>query len=152
MKNIKALADAEEQRTLDPAGLPGTVDCSEFSEAVSGLPKSEKEKQDEHYTGIVEAFKTNYINKRDDNRDYKYIFFWVTIGTLVVIVASFVALCIGLLLHAERWTIVLPVMGGGAATVIVALLKLPQIIAKHLFPLNEDAAMVKLIKALKDKH
>lgn len=132
------------------APLPSSFECADFP-SVDAPKRSETDKQSEHYTEIVEAFKKNYIDKRDANRRYKCVFFWVTIGILMVVVGGFAALCVGLLLHADRWMVVLPVMAGGAATVIVALLKLPKIIAEHLFPLNEDQAMVDLIKALKDK-
>jgi len=125
----------------------------ELDEPCDELPvkNSNEIVRDKHYTEIVAAFKINYIEKSRRNRRYKAIFFYAVITILGFIVLGFAALCVGLLLHADRWEVILPVMGGGVATVIVALLKLPQIVAKHLFPRGEDNIIVELINTLKNE-
>jgi hypothetical protein len=109
----------------------------------------EATERDKHYTQIVEAFKQNYIAKSKKNHVYKAVFFYAVIAILAFIVLGFAMLCVGLLVAQSHWEVVLPVMGGGVTTVVVALLKLPQIVAKHLFPRGEDKIIVELIHTLK---
>ena len=102
------------------------------------------------YTDIVNAFKTYYVKKSEANHCYKKIFFYVIIGVLALIVLIFGAVSILLLLQSQRWESVAVVMSGGTVTIVTALLKLPKIIAEHLFPKGEDQVIVDLVKALKD--
>ncbi|MCL2531381.1 MAG: hypothetical protein FWE40_04420 [Oscillospiraceae bacterium] len=131
--------------------------------------EEQKIRQSTEYNNIVVAFKENYIEKSRGNHYYKKVFFWTVTSILFAIVGGFVLLCLVLLLTQARWELTLPFMdgytvvidaennigailsvaGGGAATVIVALLKLPKIIAEHLFPLNEDRDMADIIRATK---
>lgn|GEM_PF-6408867 len=162
--DMKPLPEDENSTQKCGKSTPTPVDV-ELQNAI------EKNKQTAQYTEIISEFKENYKHRSKKNRKYKHIFFWTIIGVLVAIVGSFVLLCFMLLLTQTRWEFALPTAGGdmfpvvievesnietilaiagtGAATVIVALLKLPKIIAEHLFPLNEDRDMADIIRATK---
>lgn len=111
--------------------------------------KSEQDKQEEHYTAILEAFGAFYKKKSRRNHVFKAIFFFAILALLVVLTAGFATACVLLALKGQDWTITVPVAAAGAATVLSALVTLPQIIATHLFPTDEDRVIVDLIKVLK---
>ena len=140
-----------EQELLPPATpqKPGTTKCDDFPlEAdISPIIAAEMDRQN---IAIMQAIRMHYTRKNEDNTRYKKVFFWVVITILLAITAGFIAICVSLFFYADRWQIVIPVMGGGAITVVTALLKLPEIIANYLFPKAEDQALVDLVKALKD--
>ena len=141
-KRARRKADLPELEEIK-AERPGTA------AAQPAEPPSERDKQDAQFTQIVEAFKSYYQKKSADNHTYKKIFFYLTMLILLVIAAGFVAVCV-CLVWAAKWQIAVPIAGAGAAAIVTALLKLPEIIATHLFPLKEDQVIVDLVKALKD--
>ena len=140
-----------EQELLPPAAppKPGTTKCDDFplESDISPIIAAEMDKQN---IAIMQAITLHYKQKTADNQRYKKVFFWVVIAILLAITAGFIAVCVSLFFYADRWQVVIPVMGGGAITVVTALLKLPEIIATYLFPKAEDQALVDLVKVLKD--
>jgi len=137
---------------LNKSVVPGPVPNTPCDEHILplGIPElTESDKQDKHITDILEAFKNYYEIKSEDNHQYKKIFFFVVMIILGLITLGFL-LAGAALLFTAQWQVAASVMGGGAVTLVIALLKLPEIIATHLFPLEEDKVIVDLVKALKD--
>ena len=147
--NIDEINKLAAQGAVIPNISPDVNECSNAKDDID--PSLQKRLQEKEYTEILILFKNNYQQKTKDNHCYKSILFSSIMATLGLILISFVALCIVLLFHPELWRVVVPIIGGSGATMVVALLKLPEIIAKHLFPLDEDKHMVELIKAIKGK-
>ena len=118
---------------------------------IMSLPPTERDKQNAQFTEIVQAFKTYYQKKSADNHFFKRIFFWAVIALLLLIAAGFAWVCYELTRnHGGDWKTALPVAAGSAVALVTALLKLPEIIATHLFPVGEDKVIVELVTALKD--
>ena len=137
---------------FEDCGSPPKLNAADF--AVETKYISERDKQNAVFTEIVQAFKTYYQKKSRDNHFYKRIFFWVVMALLLLIAGGFVFGSVALVRHTEKWEIIIPIAGGGAAALITALLKLPEIIATHLFPkshIEEDQVIIELIKVLKDE-
>lgn len=127
---------------------PPSDKCDEIPLDVPGL--TEAEKQNKQFTEILDAAKQYYLTKNRHNPVLKIVFFCAAVFVLVVITVSFVV-AFFMMIRLDNWQVALPVMGGGAITIVTALLKLPEIIAKYLFPLNEDKTILELISKLKDK-
>ncbi|MCL2446856.1 MAG: hypothetical protein FWD06_08850 [Oscillospiraceae bacterium] len=113
--------------------------------------QTEEDKQGKLMTEALEHATNYYKKKNEENPKYKKSFIRMAKFILLAMTCSFiVALFFSLFLEVDT-QVVLAVMGGGAATTIIALFKIPEIIAKYLFPLEEDKTILELIKTLKDK-
>ena len=111
---------------------------------------SQKDKQEEQYTSILESFGKFYKKKSERNHFFKAVFFFVILLLLLLLVAGFAAACILLAVKKDQdWTVTVPVAAGGTAALLSALIVLPQIIATHLFPTDEDRVIVDLIAVLR---
>ena len=113
---------------------------------------SAKELQEEQYTHILESFGDYYEKKSERNHFFKAVFFFVILVLLVLVIAGFAVTCILLVLKKNPnpdWTLTVPVAASGTATLLGALIVLPEVIAKHLFPTDEDRVIVDLISVLK---
>ena len=139
----------EEMMMGMPLPLETTM-CEESLPLEQNLSRTESDKQDEQITEILKAFKNYYKVKSNANHCYKKIFFYIIITVLALITLIFGAVSISLLFRPQRWEYVAVVMGGGVATIVTAILKLPKIIAEHLFPQKEDQVIVNLVEALKE--
>lgn len=98
------------------------------------------------YSELLSYYISSYRSKDFWKKWYKAIFF-------TVIMASF--LCIIVFSLGSIWIISqkedtkiadIGVMIGGFSSVLAALLIIPKIIAEHLFPSNEDAHMIDMVK------
>lgn len=115
--------------------------------------KDETIKHSESYSILINKYIEN-VEKNDIlKRKLKERFFWVTMSILMALTAIFIlaigALCIGVIINKVTGkfivsiiTIIAPVL----SSLLVALLKIPKIIAKYLFNKKEDKSMNKLIR------
>jgi len=110
---------------------------------------TESDRQNEQFTQIVAAYKEYYRKKSNSNLTYKKIFFFAILSMLALIILGFVAAGIILAARGAAWKDALPLLGGGTAALLTSLIVLPQIIATHLFPLQEDQVIVDLIAVLR---
>ena len=138
------------KKRRDKLSLERPVNFTKTESEPAPTQPSESDKQDAEFTEIVRAFKTYYQIKSTENHRYKKIFFWMVVAILFIITVGFALACVSLARNMAGWQISVPVMGSGAVTIVVALIKLPEIIATHLFPEAEDQMIVELVKVLKD--
>ena len=110
---------------------------------------TETDKQNEQFTQIVAAYKEYYKKKSGGNLTYKRVFFYAILSMLGLIILAFAAAVLILAARGAAWLDALPLLGGGTAALLTSLIVLPQIIATHLFPLEEDKVIVDLIAVLR---
>lgn len=118
--------------------------------------KSFKDETLEHskkYSDLIGTYVDNVEQNATLKRKLKERFFLVTMSILIALTAIFIlaigALCIGVIVNKVTGkfivsiiTIIAPVL----SSLLVALLKIPKIIAKYLFNKKEDKSMNKLIR------
>ncbi len=120
---------------------------------------SEYKEHAKKYTDFLEEYK-NYTKNSNILKDkYKRIFFWIIIVVLCMLVLLFFAsVCIGfigivviVILEKESVEVIagiITTVASSFSAVIVALFKLPKIIAEYLFNKEEESSMVKIIEQI----
>jgi lipopolysaccharide export LptBFGC system permease protein LptF len=116
---------------------------------LSALFYSEYNKRDKMYTELLRHYIDTTKLKSKLNESYKRNFYRLVMAIFVGLAISFVALSIAAFFAKDKAT------GVGLATanvagLISAIIVLPRIIAKHLFPENEDEHMVRLVEKMQN--
>jgi len=128
---------------------PNQSGCADLP--LQPLLQTEEDKQGKLMTEALEHAINYYKKKNEENPKYKKSFIRMAKFILLATTCSFIAALFLSLFLDVNTHVVWAVMSGGAATTIIALFKIPEIIAKYLFPLEEDKTILELIKTLKDK-
>lgn len=119
----------------------------------SGKPKPSKwgeqyDKRDYLYSSLLGVYIDSYKDKAEKNKFYKNIFFWITMVSFCVIVLGSLAALIWVALKKGGGISDIAVVAGSAGSIISAIIVLPKIIAKHLFPMDEDKNMLDMVQKM----
>ena len=130
------------------------ADCSEIMATDESMVEmtvielKQYDARDAAYTELLSDYIKSYNSKRKWNTWFKLAFFIVSMAVFIVIIGGSIAALIIASLNvadAEVWSVIAISISGVAAT-ISSIIVLPKIIAKHLFPLDEDKNMIGMVK------
>lgn len=106
----------------------------------------EYDRRNRLYTVLLNHYILSYrINNRHKRR-YKLLFFIIINLLFAVIVLGSV---VGIVMVAKKQSVALADLGvvlGAASGILSAIIVIPKIIAQHLFPKDEDANMIDMVK------
>lgn len=104
-------------------------------------------KRDKLYTMLLVQYISSNKRKATWNTVYKCIFFCVTVFILLALIVAPIIITI-IIVQKDKPNLVvdLAALASSLIGVISAIIVLPEIIAKHLFPTNEDEQMIELVK------
>lgn len=102
------------------------------------------------YTILLRNYIYSYVEKDNEKKRYKKIFFYITILTMVAIVAISLIIMVYIAACGKGNLSDIGAIAGGIAGMITALIIIPRIIAEHLFPVNEDSNMIDMVKNMQD--
>lgn len=77
---------------------------------------------------------------------YRSKFFWVTIISFISIIALSIFSMIYVCVNGSTSVSSVSIVVGSVGSMISAIIVLPKIIAEHLFPRNDESAMIELVK------
>lgn len=135
--------------------LKGNIDSVKAIETsdkalLSTIEKSEKdpeyEKRNELYTFLLSHYIDSYKKKSKHKSGYKIAFFIIIMLAFLCVIGGTVAAILIISGKETSTNSDLAAIIGGCATVFSALLVLPKVIAEHLFPPNDDANMIDMVK------
>ena len=106
--------------------------------------------RDELYTELLKHYIDTTKLKNNNNKKYKKVFFWVVVCAFVALVATPITATFIVLYNGLTDTAAIIALVGGAVSAIPAVIVLPQIIAQHLFPTDEDKNMIDLVKSMQE--
>lgn len=106
----------------------------------------EYDKRNRLYTDLLEHYIGSYKSKSRWKRWYKCIYFVVVVLAFCCIIAYCLESIRGVSLKKDTGLVDLGIAAGGFGSILSAILVIPKIIANHLFPSNEDANMIDMLK------
>ncbi len=132
------------------------ADINSVSDAENSSEYKEHAKK---YTNFLEEYKTYTRNSNNLKNKYKKIFFWIIIAILCTLVllffasvfigfASFIFIVVLEKESVETIAGIITTVISSFSAVLVALFKLPKIIAEYFFNKEEDNSMVKVIEQI----
>lgn len=99
------------------------------------------------YTALTDDFEKNYKKTHEQKIKLKCCFFWIVMPLFILIVlGSLFSLIISLFITGTQIEVVL----GSVISLITAIIAIPTIIAKYLFPINEDNDMSTMINKMQN--
>ncbi len=99
------------------------------------------------YTNLTEDFEINYRETHKQKRTLKSIFFWFIMPLYaIIILGSMFAIIASLFFEGNQIEIVL----GATGSIIASVIAIPMIIAKYLFPTDEDKDMTSMINKMQN--
>lgn len=124
--------------------LTNTVAAQKSGEAI------EYTKRDNLYTDLLCNYIEIYKTKEKHKKIFKIVFFvivmFVFLGVITGCVLSMCYIAVNGIYDAESVGIVIADMAGIISSIII----IPQIIAKHLFPTNEESFMLDMVKSMQN--
>lgn len=106
--------------------------------------------RDELYTGLLRQYISAFNQKAMANAKYKAKFFYITMIAFCVLVGiPLIAILLAVIIGNHNASIIVALVSG-AISILSAIIVLPTIIAKHLFPPDEDKNMIDLVKSMQD--
>lgn len=128
-----------------------TSTMDEVSESTSLLENEERElsERGDLYTALLNAYVTDFDVRHTQNRDFYKKEFFTTVMRLftLAIFGSICALIIVSIKNSGNNT-ELSVIITAFGTIISSLIIIPKIIAKYLFPLDEDDKVADMVKTM----
>lgn len=104
------------------------------------------EERDEIYTKLLNKYIEEYDRNRKQRRKMKNVFFGFTIAIFVLLIVGLITLLIVMSVNKTLSVTVGAILSATAfASIITALITLPTIVAKHLFPENMDCDIVDIV-------
>ncbi len=99
------------------------------------------------YTALTDDFEKNYKKTHDQKIKLKCCFFWIVMPLFVLVVlGSLFSLIISIFIPGSQIEVVL----GAVVSLISSIIAIPTIIAKYLFPTNEDSDMSSMIHKMQN--
>ena len=132
---------------------PIEVQDAELNKAVA-VQKERQEieygRRDNLYTALLQSYINIYSSKEKHKKVFKVIFFSVIMVIFFLVIAGCVfCLCVITLnksYDAAGVALAITSIGG----IVSAIIVIPQIIAKHLFPANEETFMLDMVKSMQN--
>ncbi len=123
---------------------------SSIEEAITHLKKAEEEynKRQGLYSQLLDCYKNNVVKKLDKNLFFKQFFFWMITVSFITIVAVSLGLLISAVFFIKDSVTAIITVVGALSSILSTMIVLPRIIAEHLFPQNEDSAIIELVKQM----
>lgn len=106
--------------------------------------------RDQLYTALLNAYVKDYDVRHKSNRGYKKIFFWFVILIFACTITGSVITLITLAARGMENPSVIAVALSAFGTILSALIIIPKIIAKYLFPANEDDKVTEMVKTMQE--
>ena len=124
------------------------IDDYHFKDA-SGYGK-QYDRRDELYANLLENYIEQSKDKADKNVGYKQKFFNIVMTVFCcMIFIPLLAILIVAIRGDNNITAVIA-LSSSAISILSAIIILPKIIAKHLFPTDEDKNMIDLVKSMQE--
>ena len=109
--------------------------------------ESEIKAREMSYTALTDDFEKNYRKTHDQKRKLKNCFFWIVMPLFaLVVLGTLFALIMSLFLSGSQIEVVV----GSVLSLIAAIIAIPKIIAKYLFPPTEDNDMSTMINKMQN--
>ena len=109
-----------------------------------------KKRRDNAYADLVVAYKDHYINKATSNQILKKWFFGLTFGILFLLIVGIIVFTIFLLKSNQGEDTALVGIVSAIIGLISSIIILPSIMARYLFPKNEDEYIKDMIVHMRD--
>lgn len=100
------------------------------------------------YSQLLQSYIDNVVKKLDKNLFFKQVFFWMITGSFFAIVAVSLGLLISSVFCIKDSVTAIVTVVGSLSSMLATMIVLPRIIAEHLFPQNEDSAIIELVKQM----
>lgn len=98
------------------------------------------------YTRLLSHYLDEHEIKSNNKVKYRSKFFWVTIVSFISIIALCIFSMIYVCVNESTSVSSVSIVVGSVGSMISAIIVLPKIIAEHLFPRNDESAMIELVK------
>lgn len=98
------------------------------------------------YTKLLSHYLDEHEIKSNNKVKYRSKFFWVTIVSFISIIALCIFSMIYVCVNESTSVSSVSIVVGSVGSMISAIIVLPKIIAEHLFPRNDESAMIELVK------
>lgn len=98
------------------------------------------------YTRLLSHYLDEHEIKSNNKVKYRSKFFWVTIISFISIIALSIFSMIYVCVNGSTSVSSVSIVVGSVGSMISAIIVLPKIIAEHLFPRNDESAMIELVK------
>lgn len=98
------------------------------------------------YTKLLSHYLDEHKIKSDNKINYKCKFFWVTIILFILIVLSSLFSLVFICIFGSTSISSVSIVAGSVGSMVSAIIVIPKIIAEHLFPRNDESAMIELVK------
>lgn len=132
---------------------------ADINSALDTENNSEYKEHAKKYTDFLEEYKSYTKNSNNLKDKYKRIFFWIiTVILCILVLLFFASVCIGfigivviVILEKESVEVIagiITTVASSFSAALVALFKLPKIIAEYLFNKEEEDSMVKIIEQI----
>ena len=151
MEDIKEILETVVLEKLPEAGEGSSTDDIVWLES-SDREKSrfgeQYDKRDTLYAHLLDTYIHTYESKSRWNKWYKLAFFSLSLAAFVGVIGLSLTALIIVALHAKDESTVtnIAVVISSMAGIISSIVVLPKIIAKHLFPMDEDEKMIEMVK------
>lgn len=97
--------------------------------------------REKFYTKIVEDFENNYVIVHKQKLFFKKCFFWIVMSLYGIVIIGSIFILIWSLFVPSNIALIISAL----ASIISSVVAIPKIIAKYLFPTNEDSIMNEMI-------
>lgn len=104
--------------------------------------------RDACYTRLLNNYIAVYINKSQDNRNYKKWFFGIIMGMFALIIIGSIISMICISLKGEINPSYLGMIIASVASIISVVVVLPKVIAEHLFPKDAETHIINLVERM----
>lgn len=126
------------------------VEDEELTERYASEYGMQYDARDELYTKLLHHYIETSEQKTRRNRKYKLSFFIIVMTVFCVLILSPIFAMFVVIFKNTTNTVAIVSMASGAISIVSAIIVLPKIIAKHLFPADEDKNMIDLVKNMQD--
>ena len=127
-----------------------TSDEQLITAAISQENDPEYDARNQAYTELLKVYIDDYVKKSKSKKNYKCWFFIVALSAFTLIALTAI---VSIWIVTIRGNISLGDVGvviSALAGMISAFIVIPKIIAEHLFPADEDANMIAMIKSMQE--
>lgn len=152
-EDYKELISAFKHSLDTPTEKPLETEDDKLTNAVA-TQKVEREreykKRDGLYTQLLKEYIDVYTGKEEDKKKYKKAFFIIVMIIFIIIIIGCVASICYISIEGAYDLESVGIVFSNVAGIISAIIVIPQIIAKHLFPTNEEKFMIDMVTSMQN--
>ncbi len=124
------------------------IDDYHFKDA-SGYGR-QYDRRDELYADLLSNYIEQSKEKADKNVEYKQAFFYIVMAAFCLMILLPLVAIIIVAIRGDNNATAIVALSTSAVSILSAIIILPKIIAKHLFPTDEDKNMIDLVKSMQE--